>query len=182
MSAFWLNAQEVEWSVGSDPSAWISGWRNAQIGIQFHPEVSIVAGAGYLKTGSAALGVLRVRPHEFERATTANIGVRLHPGGDKASRVQGLVGVDYRKEVFSRIYRLNTGSDAEISEGLQQFERSDLRMLAGGRCSLTSQLMLSVHVGVGYAFRSDKDWLASGTSTASPSLPRVAGMELLWRL
>ena len=39
-------AQSVQWSLGTDPVRWASGFQNVQCGMQLHPEWGVVAGFG----------------------------------------------------------------------------------------------------------------------------------------
>lgn len=175
--------QGVRWSIGTDPGLWASGWRNVQLGAQVNPEFSLIVGAGAVQNGQGMLpSLLRPRPAGFERGWLSNVGFRFHPATDQGRRVQALLGFDYQMER----YHLNVSSvllpeGAELA-GIQQFERTDLRMLVGGRFALVPRLTLSAHVGLGYNLRSGDDWIDAGRSTIQhPSMPRMIGMELmLW--
>ena len=177
------SAQELRWSVGTDPSLWLSGWRNAQVGVQCVPELSLMGGVGWM-SGNQADGTtaLRVRPVEYDQAMMANIGVRLHPGAEEGRKFQGLVGMEFSQEWYSSGGASTTDLDlGEVPLG-RQFSRSDLRLLAGGRIMLSPSFTLSAHAGVGYAFRSGADWIGAGPVTGHPAMARLVGMELMWWL
>jgi len=171
--------QGVRCALGTDPSMWVSGWHNVQMGAQLHPELSLVVGAGALRSDRGLVSaVLRPRPANFEKAYMVNMGVRFHPANPEGRTVQGLIGLDYTQEVFIERVALSLDDGAEIT-GRQQHGRRDLRMLVGGRVALSRAFTLSTHVGVGYRFKRDAQWLPAGQPSALP-MTRLLGMELMW--
>lgn len=176
-------AQDAHWSLGTDPSLWLGGWRNVQVGSQLTPELGVVGGVGWMRGNQGAAGtVMRGRPADYDQALLANLGVRLYPGGEEGRTVQGLVGLEYSYEWYTGGTLVPNGSDAGRLPGRKEFSRSDLRLLAGGRVVLSSAFTLSAHAGIGYAFRPDSDWIGAGATTAAPSMARLVGMELMWWL
>ena len=178
--SFPVLGQGVSWSVGTDPTMWLSGWKHIQVGAQLHPEVSLIGGVGWMgsEPGAAALTQGGQRPSSFDVAYTGNVGLRLHPTSNPGSRLQGLLGVDYSYEVFSRRSMPPSNGDFSGPIGLQQYSRSDLRLLAGGRMNVAPRVTLSAHMGVGYC--SQPQSLSSGQVEATPNRARLFGMELLF--
>lgn len=174
--------QNVRWSVGTDPGLWASGWRNVQLGAQLNPEFSVTLGAGTVRDGQGLVpALLRPRPAGFERGWISNFGLRFHPATDQGRRVQALLGLDYQMERYHLDLSSALGTEDLGYRALQQFERTDLRMLVGGRCALATKLTFSAHVGLGYNLRSGEDWIGAGNAAQRPSMPRMIGMELmLW--
>ena len=178
-------AQDMRWSLGTDPSLWLSGWRNAQVGVQCVPELSLMGGVGWMSGSQAGAGTIwRLRPVEYDQALMANIGLRLHPGAEEGRKFQGLVGMEYSQEWYSSGDASTADLDFDLGEVplKRQFSRSDLRLLAGGRVLLSPSFTLSAHAGVGYAFRSGADWIGAGPVTGHPAMARLVGMELMWWL
>lgn len=174
--------QDVRWSIGTDPGLWATGWKNVQLGAQVNPEFSIIMGAGTVRDGQGLLpAMLRPRPAGFERGWLSNVGLRFHPATDQGRRIQALLGLDYQMERYHMDLSSVLGSEDLGFTALQQFERTDLRMLVGGRCALAPKLTFSAHVGLGYNLRSGEDWIGAGSGAHHPSMPRMVGMELmLW--
>lgn len=177
--SFPVLGQGVAWSVGTDPTMWLSGWKHIQLGAQLHPEVSLTGGVGWMGSDPGATAILGgQRPSSFDVAYTGNIGLRLHPTSKPGSRLQGLLGLDYSHEVFSRHADQLSDGDFAGPLGLQQYSRSDLRLLAGGRAQLAPRVTLSAHMGVGYCTQPQS--LSSQQYASSPKGGRLFGMELLF--
>lgn len=175
--------QGVQWGLGTDPSMWLSGWHHVQVGAQLHPEISVLAGFGWMDTESGILGsAMRQRPGDFDGAFTGNFGVRLHPSSKAGGRLQGLLGLDYSHEVFNENASGSSGliTEVEVPFGVRQYIRNDIRLLAGGRVHVAQQLTLSVHVGVGYSRQHEA--LPSQTNLGRQTSPKLLGMELLYWL
>lgn len=178
-----LGAQDVRWSVGVDPGLWASGWRNVQLGAQLHPELSLAMGAGTVRNGQGVFPMFfRPRPVGFERGWMTNVGLRFLPVSEDGRRVQAMVGIDYQKERYHMRFRSTLPLDENQNTALQQFERTDLKMLVGGRCALGQHMSFAAHVGLGYNLRSADDWIGSGQVSQVPGMPRMIGMELMYRL
>ena len=174
-------AQEVDWSFGTDPSLWLSGWRNAELAAQFHPEMSVVAGMGFMSAEARNGSVLsRPRPLGFNRARMFNVGLRFHPNPQDGRKVQALVGLEYDVEAYDVQVSNVWADDAPPVSGVAQYMRSDLRMLVGARTQLLPAITLAAHVGLGYAFESSNDWIGADSREGMPSAPRMFGVELMW--
>ena len=154
----------------------------SQLGAQVNPEFSVIMGAGTVRDGQGLLpAVLRPRPIGFERGWLSNVGLRFHPATDQGRRIQALLGLDYQMERYHLDMSSVLSSDDPGFTGFRQFERTDLRMLVGGRYALASKLTFAAHVGLGYNLHSGGDWIGAGSGAHHPSMPRMVGMELmLW--
>jgi hypothetical protein len=171
--------QGVAWSVGTDPTMWLSGWKHIQLGAQLHPEVSLTGGVGWMSSERGSTAILGgQRPTSFDAAFSGSLGLRLHPTSKPGSRLQGLVGLDCRYEVFSRRSVPSPSGDVEGPIGLQQYSRSDLRLLAGGRMRVAPRVTLSAHMGVGYCTQPQS--LPSQQYGTSQKGARLFGVELLF--
>lgn len=177
--SFPVLGQGVAWSVGADPTMWLSGWKHIQLGAQLHPEVSLTGGVGWMGSEPGATAILvGQRPTGFDVAYTGNLGLRLHPTSRPGSRLQGLLGLDFSHEVFSSRTGPLPDGDLAGANGLQQYSRSDLRLLAGGRMRVAQRVTLSAHMGVGYS--TQLQTLPFQQYTSSPRGARLFGMELLF--
>lgn len=175
------HAQSVQWSVGSDPVRWVSGFKNVQCGVQLHPEWGMVAGFGWMNSGNGTQGSLfQSRPSDFDAAWTGNVGIRLYPSASADHRVTGLIGLDYSQEVYQRTIGTGPSATEVAQQGTYQQSKKDFRMLAGGRMLIAQRVTLSAHLGVGYAVGPGQ--LLPASQTPQRPLSRLLGVELMWNL
>jgi hypothetical protein len=174
-------AQSVQWSLGTDPVRWASGFQNVQCGMQLHPEWGVVAGFGRMNGDARGQSsVFQSRPADYDMAWTGNIGLRLYPSASSDHRLHGLIGLDYSQEVYQRTIDLGPSASEGFQSGIYQHTIQDFRMLAGGRLTLSQHITLAAHLGVGYSVGPGR--LASTSSAAPPSMSRLLGVELMWTL
>lgn len=172
--------QDFRFGLGTDPALWMTGWRNAQVGWQFHEEATVVIGAGWMTDGAPALDLLRPRPTSFNQAVMGSLGLRFHPQPVGTSRMTGLVGLDLSQEVFQMQVESGVLQDGvAVPLGVRQFHRSDIRMLAGARARLGEAYTLSAHASVGYVIDRDAAWDRSAIPQGAPPVSRILALELM---
>jgi len=187
LSLFLLTAQpgaygqDGRWAVGTDAVSWLGGWQNACTAWQPHPELRIVAGAGWMGERGGTGWTGAVRPHDFDRAFRGNIGVRLIPEVQSGQRCGGFVGVDFSQERYTQLVE---GTELMLGEpieafGRREFSRRDMLLLVGAQVKMWSAWTLSGHIGVGHSFKKGAQWIGADQGAVHRPAPRMVGVELL---
>jgi hypothetical protein len=173
--------QDGRWAVGTDAVSWLTGWQNACMAWQPHPELRFITGAGWMGNPQGTGLLPSARPHEFDHAFRGNIGVRLIPEVQSGQRCGGFVGVDFSQERYTQ---LMDGAQLLLGEPIgesvrREFSRRDILLLAGAQLSMGEAWTLSGHVGVGQSFKKGAQWFGADQRAAYRPAPRMLGIELL---